>query len=41
MWSNSLCLNVLGDSSPLFLRFMYVMDTYMAGCETETFTFHS
>ena len=40
LWSNSLYLNVLGDSDPLLLRFMYVIDTSMAGCAAETFTFH-
>ena len=39
-WSNSLCLNVQGDSNPLLLRFMCVRDISIAGC-AETFTFHS
>ena len=37
LWSNLLCLNVLGYSNPLLRRFMYVMDTSMAGCEAEIF----
>ena len=41
LWSNSLCLNVLGDSDPLSLRVMCVRDISFAGCGAETFTFHS
>ena len=41
MWSNSLCLNVLGDSDPLSLRVMRVRDISIARCGVETFTFHS
>ena len=32
MWSNSLCLNVPGDSDPLSLRVMCVRDISIAGC---------
>ena len=32
LWSNSLCLNVLGDSDPLSLRVMCVRDISIAGC---------
>ena len=31
LWSNSLCLNVLGDSGPLSLRIMCVRDVSIAG----------
>ena len=31
LWSNSLCLNVLGDSDPLSLRVMCVRDISIAG----------
>ena len=41
LWSSALCLNVLDDSNPLLLRFMYVMDTSTTGCAAETFTLHS
>ena len=41
LWSNSLCLNVLGDSDPLSLRVMCVRDISIAGCGVEKFTFHS
>ena len=41
LWSNSPCLNVLGDSDPLSLRVMCVRDISIAGCGVETFTFHS
>ena len=40
-WSNSLCLNILGDSDPLSLRVMCVRDISIAWCGVETFTFHS
>ena len=39
--SNSLCLNVLGDSDLLSRRVMCVRDISVAGCGVETFTFHS
>ena len=41
LWSNSLCLNVLGDSDPLSLRVMCVRDISIAECGVETLTFHS
>ena len=41
LWSNSPCLNVLGDSNPLLLRFMCVRDIFMAECVVKKFTFHS
>ena len=41
LWSNSLCLNVLGDSDPLSLRVMFVRDILISGYGVETFTFHS
>ena len=41
LWSNSLCLNVLGASDPLSLRVMCVRDISIAGCGVEAFTFHS
>ena len=32
LWSNSLCLNILGDINPFILRFMFVRgDISMAG----------
>ena len=44
LWSNSLCLNVIGDIDPLFtisLRVMCVRDIFIVGCGFKTFTFHS